>query len=50
MLAINTGVDMFAMGNDFKASNTDTFSHLYNEMVSVLQIVDELKLNQQTGL
>lgn len=50
MLAIHTGVDMFAMGNDFKESNTETFSQLYDEMVSVLQIVDELKLDQQTGL
>lgn len=50
ILAINTGKDMFAMGSDFKASNTDTFAQLYDEMVSVLQIVDELKLNQHTGL
>lgn len=50
MLAINTGKDMLAMGDDFKQSNTDTFVHLYDEMISILQIIDELKLNEHTGL
>jgi hypothetical protein len=41
---------MFAMGNDFKDSDSNTFQELYDEMISVLKIVDELKLNQHTGL
>lgn len=49
-LAIHTGKDMFAMGSDFKDSDTHTFELLYDEMISVLQIVDELKLNEHTGL
>ena len=49
-LAIHTGKDMFAMGSDFKDSDTDTFEELYQEMISVLKIVDELKLNQHIGL
>ena len=44
-IAINTGKDMFAMGNDFKDSNSETFENLYYEVTSVLKIVDELKLN-----
>ena len=49
-LAIHTGKDMFAMGSDFKDSDSNTFQELYDEMISVLKIVDELKLNQHTGL
>ena len=49
-LAIYTGKDMFAMGNDFKDTNEQTFEELYEEMISILQIVDELKLNEHTGL
>ena len=49
-LAIHTGKDMFAMGSDFKDSDFHTFETLYNEMLSVLKIVEELKLNEYTGL
>ena len=49
-LAIHTGKDMFAMGSDFKDSDVHTFEELYDDMISVLQIVDELKLNEHTGL
>ena len=49
-LAIHTGKDMFAMGSDFKDSDIHTFEELYDEIISVLQIVDELKLNENTGL
>ncbi|MBR6099057.1 DUF3137 domain-containing protein [bacterium] len=49
-LAIHTGKDMFAMGSDFKDSDTRTFEELYDEMISILQIVDELKLNEHTNL
>ncbi len=49
-LAIHTGKDMFSMGNDFKDSDTNTFEILYDEMISVLQVIDVLKLNEHTGL
>ncbi len=49
-LAIHTNRDMFAMGNDFKDTNSHTFETLYDEMISILQIVDELKLNEYTRL
>ena len=49
-LAIHTGKDMFAMGNDFTDTNTHTFETLYDEIISVLNIADELKLNEHTGL
>lgn len=49
-LAIDCGKDMFAMGSNFKKSDEKTFMQLYDEMVSVLQIIDELKLNERTGL
>lgn len=49
-LAIHTGKDMFAMGSDFKDSDSHTFEMLYDEMISILQIVDELKLNENTTL
>ena len=49
-IAIHTGKDMFAMGNDFKDSDSNTFQELYDEMISILKIVDELKLNQHIGL
>ena len=50
VLAIHTGKDMFAMGSDSKDTDAHTFEILYDEMISVLQIVDALKLNEHTGL
>ena len=50
VLAIHTGKDMFAMGSDSKDTDAHTFEILYDEMISILQIVDELKLNEHTGL
>ena len=50
ILAINTGKDMFAMGNDFKESNLQTFRDLFNEIVSIMKIIDQLKLDEKTGL
>ena len=49
-LAIDCGKDMFAMGSNFKTSSSKTFSQLYDEMISILKIIDELKLNERTGL
>lgn len=49
-LTINCGKDMFAMGSNFKESDSKTFAQLFNEMISILQIIDVLKLNERTGL
>ena len=50
VISINTGKDMFAMGSDFKESNFKTFTELFYEITSVMQIVDQLKLDEKTGL
>lgn len=42
-LTINTNRDMFALGNDFKETNYKTLITFYNEMISLLQLVEELK-------
>ena len=43
VLTINTNRDMFALGNDFKETNYKTFLTFYEEMISLLQLADELK-------
>ena len=50
ILAINTGKDMFEMGSDFSETNFKLFEVLFNEIISVLDIVNQLKLNENTGL
>lgn len=50
IIAIETDKDMFAMGSDFKETNLQTFNNLFNEIVSILKIIDQLKLNEKTGL
>lgn len=49
-LVIGVNKDLFAMGNIHKQSNSNTFQELFNEMYSVLELVDELKLNQHIGM
>ena len=49
-IAIHTGKDMFAMGSDFKDSDYNTFHIFYEEMLSIRQIIDELKLYDNTNL
>lgn len=51
LIAISTSKDMFKLG-DIKRPVNDTkqFNELLNEFVSILAIVDELKLNQNIGL
>ncbi len=43
ILTINTNKDMFALGDDFKKTDYRTFLNFYQEMISLLQLVDELK-------
>lgn len=50
ILAIDTGKDMFAMGNDFEESNLQTFRDLFDEIISIMKIIDQLKLDEKTGL
>lgn len=51
LIAISTSKDLFKLGNVNKPINdTKQFTDLLNEFVSILAIVDELKLNQNIGL
>ncbi len=51
LIAISTDKDLFRLGDINKPINdTKQFTELLNEFVSILAIVDELKLNQNIGL
>ena len=51
LIAIHTTKDLFKLGNlNRPVNDTKQFSELLNEFVSILAIVDELKLNQNIGL
>ena len=51
ILAISTNRDLFKLGNLSRpVSDTKQFTALLNEFISILAIVDELKLNQNIGL
>ena len=43
-LAINTNKDMFAMVQEFRKTDFNTFSDLYKEIISILELIDELKV------
>lgn len=49
-IAVNAGKDLFAMANFTKDTSAETFVELFNEILSVLQMIDALKLNQKIGL
>ena len=49
-LAIHTNKDMFAMGSDIKDSDYKTFHVFYEEMLSIRQIIDALKLYKSPQL
>lgn len=50
LLIIHTNRDMLEMGSNFKETKLDTFTNLFEEIVSILKIVDQLKLDEKTGL
>ena len=51
LIAISTTKDLFKLGNISKPVNdTKQFTKMLDEFVSILEIVDELKLNQNIGL
>ena len=49
-LVLGVNKDLFAMGNISKKTTGQTFVELFEEMYSVLALVDTLKLDQNTGL
>lgn len=50
VIAINCGRDIFDVRPNKKESHTAKFTRLFEEIVSILYIVDELKQNSKTGL
>ena len=49
-LILGVNKDLFAMGNISKKTTSKTFVELFEELYSVLSLIDELKLNQKIGL
>jgi len=49
-IAIHAGRDLFAMANLNKDADCETFKELFDEVLSVLELTEELKLNQKLGL
>lgn len=50
IIAIDAGRDLFQMANLSKDSDADTFTELFDEILSVLELINILKLNQHIGL
>lgn len=49
-IAINAGRDLFQMANLEKDTDSNTFTELFDEILSVLELINALKLNQKIGL
>ena len=49
-IAVNAGRDLFAMAKYFKKTDEKTFTELFDEILSVLKLIETLKLNQHLGL
>jgi len=50
IIAVHTGKDMFKMADMFSETGKETFIELFNEILSVLDLIEQLKLNQKLGL
>ena len=50
VIAIHTGRDMFKMAKAFSKTGKETFIELFKEIASVLDIIEQLKLNKKIGL
>ena len=50
ILIIHTNRDMLEMGSNFKEAKLKTFTQLFEEIVSILKIIDQFKLDEKTGL
>lgn len=49
-IAIDAGKDLFSMAQMNKETNAETFVELFNEILSILALIQALKLNQKIGL
>ena len=49
-ISIDAGKDLFAMANMNKETDAQTFVELFNEILSILALIQALKLNQKIGL
>lgn len=49
-IALHAGRDLFAMASLNKDSDSNTFTELFDEILSVLELIEALKLNQNIGL
>ena len=49
-IGINAGRDLFAMANFNKDTDSNTFTELFDELLSVFELINALKLNQKIGL
>ena len=50
IIAIDAGRDLFQMANLDKDTDANTFTELFDEILSVLELINILKLNQHIGL
>ena len=50
VIAVHTDRDMFNMSEMFEKSERETFMKLFDEISSVLDFIDQLKLNSKLGL
>ncbi len=50
IIAIDAGRDLFQMANLSKDSDADTFTELFDEILSIIELINVLKLNQHIGL
>ena len=49
-IAIDAGRDLFQMASLDKDTDSNTFTELFDEILSVLELISVLKLNQKIGL
>ena len=49
-IAIDAGRDLFQMANLDKDTDSNTFTELFNEILSILELINALKLNEKIGL
>lgn len=50
VIALHTGRDMFKMADMFAETGKETFIELFNEISSVIDFIEQLKLNKKLGL
>ena len=50
VMVLNVEHDLFSMGSILKDTDNKTFTKLFDEIISVLELTEELKLNQNLGL